>query len=282
MDMIKSMISVTTTRLKMSFNDIELASGSGFFYESGGRQFLITNRHNLTGRDNNTGKMLNEKTGALPNSLEFSFPNYTKTSDFIEFSGNERLSFSLRWELASPPWLEHPEIGPSADVVALDLKSIWPNALPPIACVNSLPHSHLLSILPASAVSVVGYPFGASVNQHYPVWITGSVASEPEFNVDAKPAMYIDCRTNKGASGAPVFMVLNGGTSPVDSQPEGKDVAMTMRLGSAFSASFYVPVHRFLGVYSGRISNKSDIGFLWRESVIETVCSRGVRARSLE
>ncbi|MEL6487720.1 MAG: trypsin-like peptidase domain-containing protein [Pseudomonadota bacterium] len=282
MDMIKSRISITTIRLHMSFNDTELATGTGFFYEAGGKPFLITNRHNLTGRDNNTGKMLDDKTGGLPNRLSFSVPKYVTKCGIVEFSGTERVAFDLGWELKSPPWLEHPKLGKLADVIALDLGKIWPNAPLPVAYVNKLPHNHPLSVLPASTVSVVGYPFGTSVNQHYPVWVTGAVASEPNMDVEGKPAMYIDCRTNKGASGSPVFMILNGGTAPMDSEASGNDVVMRGRLGNAHSASFYVPVHRFLGVYSGRLNKNSDIGFLWRESAVEDVCALGTKAESLE
>jgi len=273
------MISLTTTKLQLAFDGAILATGSAFFYEAHGRPFLVTNRHNLTGRDQNTGKPLDTKNGGIPNTLKFSMPKYERRGNNIEFTGQQEWNFELRWQLTNPPWLEHPALGDKADIVALDLLKHWKDSQQPVACVNTLPHSHFLSILPAGSVSVVGYPFGVSVNNHYPIWITGSIASEPNFDADGKPAMYIDCRTNKGASGSPVFSVLNGGTAPVDEVPTTNDMSMHMNFGNFHSAAFYVPVQRFLGIYSGRINANSDIGLLWREKAVGEVCQSGVPGR---
>jgi len=281
MKMLTSEISITTTQISMSFNETKLSTGSAFFFESNGKPFLITNRHNLTGRNQNTGKPMH-KMGGLPNKLTFSIPTFKQNNNIIEFSGNERHVFDMKWDMKKPPWLEHPTLGTKADLVALDLQKIWKNSPSPPFFVNTLPSRQPLSILPASVVSVVGYPFGTSVNEHYPIWITGSVASEPNFDAEEKPAFYIDCRTNKGASGSPVFIITNSGTAPVDREVSGKEVSMALRLGNSHSAAFYIPVHRFLGIYSGRINSSSDIGLVWREAAIKLICESGQPASSLE
>jgi len=40
------------------------------------------------------------------------------------------------------------------------------------------------------------------------------------------------------------------------------------------------PVERFLGVYSGRISDQSDLGFVWKEEVVRDIVERGVKGQA--
>jgi hypothetical protein len=111
--------------------------------------------------------------------------------------------------------------------------------------------------------------------------VSGAIASEPEFDVDEKPAMYIDCRTNRGSSGSPVFMVAIGTNTPLDGDPIGGAASMTTRTTSGqMSASFPMPVHRFIGIYSGRVNENADIGYLWREEVIRAICENVANPQS--
>jgi hypothetical protein len=86
------------------------------------------------------------------------------------------------------------------------------------------------------------------------IWATGFVASEPDVNVyGGMPTMLIDCRTRQGQSGSPVLAYREGG-------------AVAMMNGS--TAMFAGSAQRFLGIYSGRINEESDLGIVWKASAI--------------
>jgi hypothetical protein len=67
------------------------------------------------------------------------------------------------------------------------------------------------------------------------------------------PTMLIDCRTRQGQSGSPVLAFREGG-------------AVSMSDGT--TALFGGPVQRFLGIYSGRVNDESDLGIVWKASAI--------------
>ena len=107
---------------------------------------------------------------------------------------------------------------------------------------------------PADAVSVVGFPFGLRAGGSLAVWATGFVASEPDIDYNSLPVFLIDCRARPGQSGSPVIAYRSAGT-------------VGMADGSA--AVFSSPVTRFLGIYSGRINDQSDIGMVWKAAAIK-------------
>ena len=58
--------SMQSLLLKMQFNGQLLSTGTGFIVRTPIGPVLVTNRHNVTGRDQNTGQPLS-RTGAIPN-----------------------------------------------------------------------------------------------------------------------------------------------------------------------------------------------------------------------
>ena len=149
-----------------------------------------------------------------------------------------------------PLWIEHPKLGPRADIVALPLTQTDD--------VQFYPHNPAepgadIAVGPADAVSVVGFPFGIAAGGALAVWATGFMASEPEVNYESLPIFLIDCRSRPGQSGSPVIAHRSGG-------------AVSLTDGS--TAIYTGAVHRFLGIYSGRINTESDIGLVWKASAI--------------
>jgi hypothetical protein len=69
---------------------------------------------------------------------------------------------------------------------------------------NRLPLDKL-SLTPGMDVFVLGYPRGISGGGRFPLWKRGSIASEPDVNIDNLPMMYIDTATREGMSRAPVY-----------------------------------------------------------------------------
>jgi V8-like Glu-specific endopeptidase len=152
-----------------------------------------------------------------------------------------------------PLWTEHPVHGHAVDIVALPIRVPDQFQLFPVSWRNPIPLAQRIG-MPAK---VVGYPFGMRINENWPAWATGHLASEPEVDVDGLPLMLIDCRTRRGHSGSPVLLHY----------PRGMMYVHEDQAASVSDAD----VSRLLGIYSGRISAGSDIGRVWKLSAIREI-----------
>jgi len=230
--------SVKSLLIQMKFNGTVLSTGTGFLVDSAIGPHLITNRHNVTGRHQQTGRPLS-KTGGIPNEISIAHNVKGKLGQWIWkteplYSGN------------TPRWVEHPIGGSSYDFVALPLMDINGVSVMPYDPGNTGAN---LMVGPSDVVSVIGFPFGLSTGGALAIWATGFVASEPFLPND--PKFLIDCRARPGQSGSAVISYSSGGAAATDD-------------GS--TSIFNGPVYRFLGVYSGRINDESDLGIVWKAS----------------
>lgn len=236
--------SVQSLLIQLRFNGQALGSGTAFVVMSSKGPLLITNRHNVTGRHQETGLPLS-KTGGIPNELLIVHNRKDKLGEWLGCIE------PLLHADGSPRWIEHPLLKEKADFVALPLTSVTDVHLYPYDPANIGPK---ISVGPADTVSVVGFPFGIQAGGSLAVWATGFMASEPEIDFGNLPVFLIDCRSRQGQSGSAVIAYRNGGTVAV----EGGGAAI-----------FGGPVWRFLGIYSGRINAESDLGFVWKASAIQ-------------
>lgn len=235
--------SLQSLMLKMRYSGQDLSIGTGFVTQSAGGPLLITNRHNVTGRHQETNIPLS-KTGGLPDEIVLmhnkkALPNgalqgwVERTEPLFDKSGN-------------PLWREHPSLKRHADIVALPLTQVDDVDLYLLNIDDR--HSKIL-IFPGEVVSVIGFPFGKSAGGYLPVWATGFIASEPHVDYDRLPLLLVDCRTRQGQSGSPVIAFRVGhGDNAVTAGKNSED--------------------RFVGIYSGRIHPESDIGMVWKASAI--------------
>jgi hypothetical protein len=233
--------SVMSLLIEMRFNGQTLSTGTAFLTNSKKGPLLITNRHNVTGRNQDTGQCLSP-TGGVPNEILVLHNAKGKLGHWVQrveplFIGD------------APRWIEHPQMGANADFVALPLSAtndieIYPYELNASAQPD-------IAVRVAEVVSVVGFPFGMTGGGVSAIWATGFIASEPEM--PDRSVFFIDCRSRQGQSGSAVIAYRGGG-------------AVTMRDGS--SSFFGGPVFRLLGVYSGRINAESDLGIVWKASAI--------------
>ncbi|WP_222617024.1 trypsin-like peptidase domain-containing protein [Mitsuaria sp. TWR114] len=221
-----------------------ISSGTGFVAKgASGKWYLITNRHNLTGRRQDDNSPLSP-TGAIPNRIRI----------FHSWTGGIGLWRAHEEELLAggkPAWREHPVLGAKADFVALPLTDLDEVALYPYDPLHPGPD---IKVGPAEAVSVVGFPLGKTAGGFFGIWATGFVASEPEIDYLDLPVMLVDCRSRPGQSGSPV----------IAHRSAGSQVAME----NGDSVVFNGNAVRFLGIYSGRIHADSDIGMVWKASSI--------------
>lgn len=214
-----------------------------------GATFLVTNRHNVTGKNQDTGELLCKATGAVPDSLLVWHNAQTELGQFVPIEVPLYAS-------GSPLWIEHPTLGASADLVALPLPSRSDIAIYPYRA-TQLAH---MNIEPAQTVSVVGFPFGERTGPSFAVWATGFVASEPEINHGGRPVFLIDCRSRKGQSGSPV--ILHHGLRSNVVQARAAEVHSEL-----------------LGIYSGRINEESDLGVVWKAYAIAELLLHATASR---
>lgn len=261
-----SIPSMFSLYIKMYHNDQLISSGTGFLMRSPSENhYLVTNRHNLTGRHNETNECLS-RTGAIPNKISISF---FRNSSLINQWGRavnsgEPFDFTIEMvdalkdrviisqplydENHTQKWFEHPTLREAADFVALKIdknESVYN-----ITFLKEFSHPLVVGI--TETVSVIGYPFGKS-NNNFPVWANGTIASDPVLDYNDLPIMLIDCRTRTGQSGSPVFRHVTSGMVNFENNS----------MQTVFS-----PISRFLGIYSGRIHSDSDIGIVWKASVV--------------
>jgi len=269
---------------KISTHDYggEIATGTAFHYLCDGNRFIVTNWHNLTGRNFFSGENLNNSartplwievhTASWSSPPAASDRSFGIVSRRIEIYGDRDAQLDRLW-------LEHPKLGGSGcDIVAIfDPK---PDQEPEFMhnSVNSISDARV-PVLPGELAFVIGYPRGLSTGPGLPIWKSTFIASEPHYNVRVAgrslPAFFLDGYTREGMSGSPVFARYRGmwdlkdPYKKIDFDEAGfwdrDDVALFGAAGT-----------EFVGVYSGRIPEKEGeaaLGLCWRKDAIEQVCS---------
>lgn len=216
---------------------------------------LITNRHVVTGRHPVTGECLNKNAG-IPDNVVIHF--HANAGETGECAWRE-IQLPLFREDGSPYWIEHSTLADKADVIALNLR--WGDDVTryPYFLETELDRFGI-EIGPAENVSVIGFPFGRSV-QRFPIWATGFLAQDLPLLTPERPTFLIDCRTREGQSGSPVLAYRAGNYR----KRAGDKISVTMSP---------TPIWELLGIYAGRISRESDIGVVWHVSAIENVVAR--------
>jgi hypothetical protein len=235
--------------LRLYFGDTHLASATGFLVKTNIGCALVTARHNLTGRDANTGDCLSPATGGIPDRVEI-FHN--GPSPDVNVIKSERLLD----EEGNPSWIEHPQLGPLCDVGLLPLSDTDGAVLCPYEQSSAYVDMRLGA---GDRITVVGFLMGQSAGAMLAIWCTGYVASEPALDYSGQPKFLIDCRTRPGQSGSPVIAHRDG------SMVKMADGGYSMMSGA---------VVKPFGVYTGRIHPESDIGIVWKWSVVEALMTQ--------
>ena len=234
--------SVQSLFIEMKMNGHSLSTGTGFIVNAPRGPVLITNRHNVTGRNNVTNALLSPQ-GHIPDEIVIVHNRIGNLGNWISVSEPLLNDFN-------PIWIEHPNLGARADFVALPLTNLDNVQLYPY---DLTPAEKEIVIRPSDTVSVIGFPFGLSGGGSLGIWATGFMATEHDIDHNNLPTFLIDCRARQGQSGSAVVAQRNRGIM------EGEDGTTFMRTG---------PTTRFLGIYSGRINDQSDLGIVWKVSAI--------------
>lgn len=239
-------LSKVPLHITLAFGSVELGVATGFTYEVDGTLFLVTARHNVTGRHAETGKVLHTM-GAVPDQLIVRF------WDKAMFGRWQPVTIPLYEATGQPVWYEHPLLAYRVDAVAI-----------PLRLANNLtayPVNHQefdkIPIRPGLDVFVLGFPRGFNSGGRLPIWKRGSIATEPDIDIDDLPKVLIDTATRQGLSGAPVIARLVGYWLP-----EGTTDQTQATVGEG---------RRFLGVYSGRVGDdefQAQLGIVWKHDAL--------------
>lgn len=225
-----------------------VSTATGFVVEREATKYLITNFHVLSGRHPETMKSV-DPNGAWPDTVRIV---HNKAGAL----GNWEERTEPLYEEGSPLWLEHPVFGHKVDVVALPLTNL--------SGVDLYPHDPWRAPLAAIGVttdlSIIGFPFGITGGGALGVWVHGSMATEPAIDFGDLPCFLIDSRTRPGQSGSPVIFYSTG---PINTP--GGGIAITGQV-----------VEDLLGVYSGRINEESDLGFVWKVEALQRIVDAGL------
>jgi hypothetical protein len=233
--------SVKSLLLEMRFNGQAISTGTGFIANSPSGPVLVTNRHNVTGRNQQTGAPLSP-TGGIPNEISIFHNRLNRLGEWVA-----RVESLLVNDV--PRWREHPQHGANADFIALPLSQLDDVHLYPYSLGLGDPP---ILVTPAEVVSVVGFPFGLTAGGCLAVWATGFMATDHDINYGSLPVFLVDCRSRPGQSGSAVIAHRTGG-------------AVATENGVMVGAGVMT---RFLGIYSGRINEQSDLGIVWKAAAI--------------
>lgn len=262
----------------ISSQDKVIGNGTGFFYAASEEDvYFVTNWHIVTGRNPENPNI--SENGAIPVSLRCWLHKKLEQDNVI--SRNQLLEFDIpinNEEGNDPNWFEHPDHAYGVDVVAIDLdrKQLEQNfRFNILSDYNGFQEAY--SPNPMDNVFVIGYPLGLSAgNRVLPLYKRGSIASEPIVDSNL---IFIDCRTNKGLSGAPVIVRHDGIWNPEG----GNQMTGNTIIGS---------VTNFIGVYSGRLikigtdkkEEISEIGRVWKKALLDEIIekkTKGTKIRDL-
>lgn len=247
--------SLTSLPIKtFSETEVLLATYTAFIYEYDSAYYLITNWHNLTGKNCDTLEPINNNL-TIPTKIEVPFPLKSQSKITWKHSIFDILDLDNGM---SPRWFIHPRYGFSVDVIALKI-DIPPN-ISSVYPINKIDFDDFNLVI-SDEIFILGFPYrNLGGHGQLPIWKKGSVATEPGANIDGKPKILVDTASRPGMSGSPVIF---------------KRYGYHARSSTLSSDDIFGTITGFVGVYSGRLPSKdtfdAQLGIVWKKEVIEEI-----------
>jgi hypothetical protein len=248
-------LSFAVTPIELVFEGKEIAHATGFLWRHESRLVLVTNWHNFAGKHTFTGGFLNNG-GAIPDTARI-YPEWrVQRGEMVDLIRQKR-EIRLYEHFDLPLWKQHAQFAATrADIVTIDA---GPDD-PAIFTANAHQFENLYTGV-GSTLFVVGYPFrDYNTNGHRPIWKSGTLASDPNFDWNGHPAFLIDSATRPGMSGSPIFRRVFGPAALV--RGEGK---LETKLDAVVTT-------QFVGIYSGHLTSGHEaitIGIGWPAHLFE-------------
>ena len=239
--------------IEICFGEKVLSTGTAILVAKNrtSRCVIITNRHNVTGRHQETQECLSKTLGIPDNIVVHFHKSKPHVGDWL------KIRLPLYKNSGEPFWIEHPLLGSKADLVALNVR--WGDDVLCLPYYIEEANDRVgMLVSPAEPVSVIGFPFGIATNGKLPVWATGFLAQELTLVDQQNPVFLIDCRSRQGQSGSPVIAFRTSGYRTVSNG----------RISASLTPN---TVWEFLGIYSGRVNPESDLGRVWHVSSLSAL-----------
>ena len=238
------------------FGDNKLGIATGFIWEHENANYLVTNWHVMTGFHPQTKQPISE-SGSTPDVLRIWLHTVERLGKW------ESYGLTLFNNQGRPRWKEHKTFREGVDVAVIRLD--LPDKLKAFP-VNSITFDEFRVEI-SQDVFIVGFPRGITGAGKLPIWKRGSIASEPDVDIDKVPKLLIDSMTREGMSGSPVIAQYVG---VYKENPENPDLFDWIGTG-----------RKFLGIYSGRLLGQDEfeaqLGIVWKASLINEIITSGVR-----
>lgn len=182
-----------------------LTNASGFFFETGGRLFLVTSRH----------VVFDEPSGHFPDRLQIEL--HTNEHNLAESTG---YSIPL-YRHGQSIWRQGMDAAGGIDVAVVEIHR---EALPAGTVYRAFTPAHLLGrfdgVEVGDSLLVVGFPLGFhDMLHHLPVARHAIIASAFGLRFQGEGYFLTDARTHRGTSGAPVVMRIDNPESAVADLP---------------------------------------------------------------
>lgn len=253
--------SLVSAKIELLFGSEVLAGGTAFFYEKDGHKFLLTNCHNVTGREPVTRKIIS-KSAATPDKLVIKIPGISEEG-ILRFCELE-MDLYRDDERRVPLWWVHPVHAEKVDLavipLAMNLLAELSGEIRIVAANEPLVNNLDVPLRVGQDVFTIGFPRMMDAGG-LPIWKRGSLATHPGQTLGGLPKLYIDTATREGMSGSPVFA-----SGIISVRIPGQQIS-----GLAIR-------NRFLGIYSGRVGDdtfQAQLGVVWKESaIVETINGR--------
>jgi hypothetical protein len=257
---IQDRLSLAAVYIRLLFGDTFLANGSAFLWRHEGQAYLVSNWHNLTGR-NPRDKTPMSDTAGIPDRIEcYLYKDRVSNGKKIEGVISEAFTFPLFDADGNTRVIEHP-LGSFVDIAALPV-SLHEYVIP--FFLNEQEFDDRISIYPGQDVFIIGYPLGVITGKPLPIWKRGTIASEPYIPIDGVQKMLIDTASRKGMSGSFVIAEHTGIFSP-----GGAEMSDDSWIGTG---------RKILGIYSGRLGAsdiEAQLGIVWWRHLIDEVILKG-------
>lgn len=229
-----SMSATLIEQLSNDGSDTTISHGSGAFWRHGGKIYLLSARHVLSGRSPFDNSLLSSncyiprRIAAYP-AIEIMPDRWMRQKVFIDIPEDGG-------------WIQDPDFEVlRTDIAAIPLGIEIPQR---IQCLND--HGNIFEEIFTHVgmdCAVVGYPTNSFGGLMTPIWRRGTIASEPLLPVDSKPMFLLDASTSPGFSGSPVFRRHYGALPQL--QPDGSINILADR----------VMTTSFVGIYAGRLQH---------------------------
>jgi len=226
-------------------------------------RYLVTNWHNVTGRDPRTGQP-KAPDGVIPSFLRAYFLQAIPTANGIGIQPITTVPIDIEISVGdSASWMMH-DSGQAVDIAAIKLLND-PKIY--IAAVNECIDVFDPVLQVGNELSILGFPRGLKPIGNFPIWKRASIATEPKWMADQERCFWIDSATREGMSGSPVIaraLSVEDYSNQIGNGPLTDKTVIVSQPGIAFA-----------GVYSGRVGVKdaleAQIGKVWHAQLVQEI-----------